>query len=211
MDPAGSQDPAGGLQPGPYVRQAWKEQKSEHYPELNKEEAYDVIKQVNQIKRKHFQADKATGDLANKDVDVGPDGKPLDVFTATQLVQQKVKARKAKEKAVNHTATAPEAVRDAFDALGIRPPSSSSSSVFGIATTRTTRTSPTTWTRCESPTWSLRWIYIPIIEKFLEVTYVLDKFIILDKTYMMLVFDWSRATCSVTRVVRRRCSLGLPT
>ena len=115
--------------PGAYVRQAWKEEKSEDYPELTKDEAYDVIKTVNKIKRKYGEG-VYSDPKSKKSVEPAETGKPMDVFTVTALINHKVKERQQKEKAVHHAATAPEAVKDAFATLGIEPPSSSSSSVW---------------------------------------------------------------------------------
>ena len=108
-----------------YAAQAKKEQKSEHYPELTKPEAEEVIHGVNRIKKKFHSKDSPTETVTP------PSKKPMDVFTASALIQHRVEAKKEKEKASAHTATAPEAVREAFDVLGIKPPDTKDS-VWGV-------------------------------------------------------------------------------
>ena len=80
---------------------------------------------MNRIKKKFHSKDSPTETVTP------PSKKPMDVFTASALIQHRVEAKKEKEKASAHTATAPEAVREAFDVLGIKPPDTKDS-VWGV-------------------------------------------------------------------------------
>ena len=65
-----------------------------------------------------------------RDGEDDPKRRPLDVFTATALVQHKIEARKIKNRATPHVPTAPESVKEAFDALGIPQPSTAADTVW---------------------------------------------------------------------------------
>ena len=117
-------------QPGYYVTQAMREQKSEVYPHLTREEAEEVIHGVNAIKRKFNKETASSSSEFPEQASHSVTRKPLDVFTATALIQHKVEQRKLKEKAVNHVASAPEAVKDAFKELGLPHPDTKSNTVW---------------------------------------------------------------------------------
>lgn len=128
-----------------------KDAESELYVGLTVDEADDVVRGINQLKRKVADSrPRSSKDTALIDASRGADieadifdrknvydKKPLDVFTATALIQEKIEERKMKAKT-----TAPEAVAEAYT-----PPWASrqrrSRPLFGTAWRRRP---PMTWT-----------------------------------------------------------------
>ena len=109
-----------------------KDAQSELYVGLTVEEADDVVRGINQLKRKVADSrprsskgasliDAPKGSDIEADIfdrkDVY-DKKPLDVFTATALIQEKIEERKRKAK--THLRTAPEAVAEAYTTFGVK-------------------------------------------------------------------------------------------
>eukprot|EP00913_Durusdinium_trenchii_P016249 g15271.t1 len=95
------------------------------FPKLDYEEAKHVVKTVNAVKRKASEHAGSSGDVPPEQAGLTPATRPLDVFTATAQVKEQIESRKLKP--VAHTATAPEAVREAFEILGVTPPPRSGS------------------------------------------------------------------------------------
>ena len=102
-----------------------KQTAAEAFPKLDYEEAKHVVKTVNAVKRKASEHAGSSGDVPPEQAGLTPATRPLDVFTATAQVKEQIESRKLKP--VAHTATAPEAVREAFEILGVTPPPRSGS------------------------------------------------------------------------------------
>ena len=102
-----------------------KQTAAEAFPQLDYEEAKHVVKTVNAVKRKASEHAGSSGDVPPEQAGLTPATRPLDVFTATAQVKEQIESRKLKP--VARTATAPEAVREAFEILGVTPPPRSGS------------------------------------------------------------------------------------
>ena len=105
-----------------------KEAKADVYKHLTVDEADSVVRGVSALKRKVSSRSYSSGEPLEKPAENKSTRKPLDVFTATAFIQQKIEERK--QKPVAHVATAPEAVSEAFTALGITPPDPAQLSVW---------------------------------------------------------------------------------
>ena len=112
------------------------DEQPDQYKPLTTGEADDVVRGVNALKRKATgrpsSAPKPTTMQKSQDKSLpSSSSKPLNVFEATRFVQEQIAANRPR--AIQHVATAPEAVAEAFNVFGVKPPADTSPTVWDCA------------------------------------------------------------------------------